>query len=658
MPLTKVTSPVLDDDINVSKINGCEISIFAKPNAIPRTNDSGQLDPSWGTGGGGGTGGSGGGGDMYQATYDTNKDGIVNMADKAVKLYTDPRAGQVWGCETNGVQDWIMLDKIFLDYTTYDPNKDGKVVASETADKISGEPGPNKLWGTNDLGKQIWMAMANGDMSRVIYDTNADGTVNAADVAAKIKGNTIANQVWGTDQDGLQTWLDLKISDIMLKTDYDTSGTGNKVSRAVTAEKLASETSAQPGTVYFKNDNGQVTWESLDVISSNAMSVYTYDPDKDGKVTSAEYADKISSATGASYPTIYAKIDTGDAKFVSLSAIEPHLMLKTIYDKDNNGYVDYALKAKSVDGIDNIIQDGNTSYVYGVDYSSYMPGFYKLTDIEPGLILENKYSTLYLTYGGTSDVVIDENAPENFFENYINSGTFYATDTAVQAAYIRTDLMNTPKKGYSYVLTGQKFNITTQQGGDTSSPTISGGMYETAKDFEFATYYWAGWNGLHGAKLTLASNISIPQSTETTINWTKALHNSEDLWNSANPSKLIFPEEESVSNIVDEETNPDDITPNQKRAPMEWCRICFNIKFLESETSAGMRRVIVKKNDTAIAELPYVKKDKESDTETNCWGITGPISTTYGDVFTLTVYHDNTSSLSIDASSYISLELI
>lgn len=119
--LTKVTSPVLNDEIELKKINGCEISVFAKKNAIPRSNDSGVLDPSWGVG----SGGSGAGG-MSQSTYDTNADGKVNAADisdSAKKMSTEPSKSQVWGSLENNVQTWANLGDI-LAAAGYDDNAD------------------------------------------------------------------------------------------------------------------------------------------------------------------------------------------------------------------------------------------------------------------------------------------------------------------------------------------------------------------------------------------------------------------------------------------------------------------------------------------------------------------------------------------------------
>lgn len=78
---------------------------------------------------------------IIQTKYDTNADGIVNMADVAYKLRGETIAKQIWGTNDEGNQTWLDFDisNVMLK-TKYDPNGTGvKVANSSVADRLSSE---------------------------------------------------------------------------------------------------------------------------------------------------------------------------------------------------------------------------------------------------------------------------------------------------------------------------------------------------------------------------------------------------------------------------------------------------------------------------------------------------------------------------------------
>lgn len=133
MPLTKATSPVIEDNIKVNTINGYKFSLFAEPMSIPVAGKSGELDSSWGTSGGSGGSGTG---DMNRSTYDTNSDGKVDFADEADRVSGNGN-NQFLYSDNASFQSWTPIDNVVLSLTKYDPKKTGKVNSSITADKIS-----------------------------------------------------------------------------------------------------------------------------------------------------------------------------------------------------------------------------------------------------------------------------------------------------------------------------------------------------------------------------------------------------------------------------------------------------------------------------------------------------------------------------------------
>lgn len=382
------------------------------------------------------------------------------------------------------------------------------------------------------------------------------------------------------------------------------------------------------------------------------MNIFIYDPDKDGKVNVAEVADRLSSEAGAIYPTVYAKLDENGCRFASLTEIEPLLMLKSVYDRDNDGTVDNSLKADKLAGIDDLVVMAEMpGYVYGKAPEPYGEGFWYVSKIDPNIMMSGRYTTIFKSKFKPENItILEENVPENFLMDYCITAE-NSVDTSFLSSYINTNVMNTPKKGYSYVLTGKTYTLKTELVDEnynehTDEENVDLEKYK--KQLPVSTYYWSGWNGLHGVKTRIASNMAVSQNVETLLNWSKADHNSEDLWSSTTPSRFTIPSADSV-----------DTPPNKRRPPMEWCRLSFNIKFLESASSGGIRKVIVKKNNTVLKDFPYIQSAKTDNIETNICGCSGPIRITNDDYFTLSVIHTSGGTLTLDAgASYFSLELI
>ena len=339
MTLTKVTSIVSEKDLIVNTINNSEISVIAKPNAIPKAGPGGVLDASWGVSGGTGTGS----GDMARSTYDANNNGIVDRAETADKITSVSTANMIWGTNATNVQTWIDPKTALLSKSIYDPSNSGKVVASISADKLSGNPGNNKLWGTDEIGVQKWLDTKNGDMAKAVYDTNSNGRVDYADIAYELVGAT-ANKVWGTTSTGTQQWLPININDLMLKSAYNAgSSSVGKVDYAISADKLTSETNAPNNSVYGKNGMGQIGWVSLSSVTDGAMTANEYGYFENsilqpGVVALANTATNITGYNSAANTTLYGKNSTGYIGFNPLSAY-PDIM-------SSSKFVDSGIKVK------------------------------------------------------------------------------------------------------------------------------------------------------------------------------------------------------------------------------------------------------------------------------------------------------------------------
>lgn len=380
MALTKATRHVIEQDIEFNTINGFEISLFAKPNAIPASGLSGKLDSSWGTGGRFWTVQAGG--DMYKDTYDTNADGKVNFADVADSI-SGSAPNQVFVSNKDNKQVWANQSSVFLLKEEYDPNNSGSVLKAIESDKISGNPPANRIWGTDKAGNQNWLVIGSGDMMSANYDSNIDGIVDRADYAdALFLPDRYTDRIYAIDQDGAQIWAPIAYADLMLKSRYDTKNTGEEVDLAYRARGLYLEDSASNSTLYGKDKNGNVNFYNLFSLYPSIMNRVEYDSDNDGVVDIANIANKLSTEITAGANSVYYKDIDGNVSFKDFIELanEQKVMLAGDYDLDGDKTVERANVANHVKGYEEINVDV-LPQLYGLAMGHDDVGFYDLSTL-------------------------------------------------------------------------------------------------------------------------------------------------------------------------------------------------------------------------------------------------------------------------------------
>lgn len=615
----KITPFLLDEDVKKDILDNCEISIFAKPNAIPRTNEAGVLDSSWGTGGGGT-----GGGDMDRSTYDSNSDGKVNAADVTDRISGTLVANRFWGTSETAVQQWIDLSLIYMNKSIYDTNNDGKVNAAEVADLLIGNPSANMLWGTNENGIQGWQLSSNGNMIKSIYDSNDDGKVNAADVADRLSGTTTPNRVWGTDTSGVQTWLNFNSNSFMTKVSYDSQNTGYKVDIANKAESLLGEDIAPINSVYGKKSDGSLGFFLLGDISVSSMDKQIYDSNDDGKVNAADVADSLSTESSALNSTVYGKSSSGVIGFHPLSTLNPNIMLSTTYDNDNDGIVDIAKEAINLQGSSTALN----ATVFGKNTSGIF-GFHQISSLDASLMRTSVYDTNNDGKVNSADradsISTAPSAPNGTMYGKSNAGSIgFHSLTSFEPNLMTSNIYATNlESGWvDKAILARNLEIT---------QSISEGYFLTINSSN--QQVWNKWtNSFDGCKMSLMSTLEVSASGEVIIPWTQEINNLYNVWNVSNPTRLVIPNNVKMIEI--------------------YCNIVCDTN------NEGYRGMSILKNSVGLLECPVIRQNAIQDNITTLSFTSCLIPVSEGDYFEVIFNHNSTTDVILRDNTFICIKFI
>jgi hypothetical protein len=305
-------------------------------------------------------------GDMTKAIYDTNNNGIVDFSS-AISGATS--ASQYYGTNASNIKGFYNLPPSGGDMTMaiYDTNNNGIV---DSAESISGSTSASYYYGTNASNVKGFHALPlGGDMLQSIYDTTNNGKVDIAelaDLATNIAGSPSITQYYGTNSSGIKGFYNFPIGSgigDMLTSVYDTNNNGI----VDLAENISGSTSAS----YYYGTNGSNTKGFYPLpISTGDMPKSTYDTTNNGKVDIAELADLATNIAGSPNITQYYGTNSAGVKGFFNFPIGSALgdMNKSTYDTNNDGIVDFAT---------NISGTISTNQYYGSDGSG-SKGFFNL----------------------------------------------------------------------------------------------------------------------------------------------------------------------------------------------------------------------------------------------------------------------------------------
>jgi hypothetical protein len=315
-------------------------------------------------------------GDMTQAVYDTNADGIVNTASSGelwgygLYAFSTPAgygtSGQVLQTNANGSTAWVTTSDGTTDHGALSGLTDDDHTQYALADGSRGFS--NAVSGVDPTNsyelatKNYVDSLGSGDMFKSVYDSDNDGYVELADAALTWGSGDIAfsrPNVLGTSGtylrshgDGTTSWFTPSGdgSGDMMQAVYDADGDGfvDGADFAVqwgTGVFLLNAPVGYGSSGQFLQSvgNSGTAWTD-----STYMLKATYDPNDDGVVDAAGsgglwgtglYAYSHPGAYGTSGHVLQTNAN-GTTAWVLRSSGD---MLKGVYDTNNDGVVDYAV---------------------------------------------------------------------------------------------------------------------------------------------------------------------------------------------------------------------------------------------------------------------------------------------------------------------------
>jgi hypothetical protein len=303
-------------------------------------------------------------GDMLKSIYDTNNDGVVNLAQDLAGIIP---ANKYYGTDSNGFKGFFTfptgLGTGDMTKAIYDTNNNGIV---DFSSDISGSTLVNQYYGTNASNIKGFYNLppSGGDMTKAIYDTNDNGIV---DLAENINGSTLASYYYGTNASNVKGFYSLPLGGDMLKSIYDTTNNG-KVDIAELADLATNIVGSPSITQYYGTDSlgvkGFFNFPTGSGIGD--MNKSTYDINNNGIVDSAE------SISGSTSLNQYYGTNASNIKGFYNLPVATGDMLKSTYDTTNNGRVDIAELA---DLATNVVGSPSVTQYYGTDING-VKGFF------------------------------------------------------------------------------------------------------------------------------------------------------------------------------------------------------------------------------------------------------------------------------------------
>lgn len=241
-------------------------------------------------------------GDMLKSVYDANNNGNVDVAD-AIAGISGAANNVYYGKDSSGNIGFhsVVASTGDMEKAVYDTNNDG-VVDMAAAILGANTSGISKYYGTGSNGVVGFYDLpAEGDMLKNVYDTNDNGRVDIADAVFGI--NAASNLTYyGKDENGVAGFFRLLDKLPVYATRWPTAAEVGALPANGAAENskllngAPSDVSATPDTIAKRDSGADI---SVRLIKSNFKRYADYDPADNNKpiVADAEIAFRNNTTT-------------------------------------------------------------------------------------------------------------------------------------------------------------------------------------------------------------------------------------------------------------------------------------------------------------------------------------------------------------------------